>query len=82
MISEFGIEVPAHVITPDFRKNLVHVLKSSKGNIPVSIYVDDPETKYAVEFISKKFQISVTADFIADVRDLGLRFKVSRKNAS
>ena len=82
MISEFGIEVPAHVINPDFRKNLVHVLKSSKGNIPVSIYVDDPETKYAVEFISKKFQISVTADFIADVRDLGLRFKVSRKNAS
>ena len=44
--------------------------------------MDDPETKYAVEFISKKFQISVTADFIADVRDLGLRFKVSRKNAS
>ena len=58
------------------------ITKSSKGNIPVSIYVDDPETKYAVEFISKKFQISVTADFIADVRDLGLRFKVSRKNAS
>ena len=82
MISEFGIEIPAQVLNPDFRKNLVHVLKSSKGNIPVSIYVDDPETKYAVEFISKKFQISVTADFIADVRDLGLRFKVSRKNAS
>lgn len=82
MISEFGIEIPAQVLNPDFRKNLVHVLKSSKGNIPVSIYVDDPETKYAVEFISKKFQISVTADFIANVRDLGLRFKVSRKNAS
>ena len=82
MISEFGIEIPAQVLNPDFRKSLVHVLKSSKGNIPVSIYVDDPETKYAVEFISKKFQISVTADFIADVRDLGLRFKVSRKNAS
>ena len=82
MISEFGIEIPAQVLNPDFRKNLVHVLKSSKGNIPVSIYVDDPETKYAVEFISKKFQISVTADFIADVRDLGLRFKVCRKNAS
>ena len=51
-------------------------------NIPLSIYINDPQTKYSVEFISKKYQIAVTADFIADVKDLGLRYKVSRKNAS
>ena len=44
--------------------------------------VFDPVTNYIVEFISRKYHITVSADFILQLNELGLKYRVSRKNLS
>lgn len=81
-LTGFAIEMPANDITPDLRHKLVHLVKESKGNIPLSMIVFDPVTNYIVEFISRKYHITVSADFILQLNELGLKYRVSRKNLS
>ena len=81
-LTGFAIEMPANDITPDLRHKLVHLVKESKGNIPLSMIVFDPITNYIVEFISRKYHITVSADFILQLNELGLKYRVSRKNLS
>lgn len=81
-LTGFAIEMLANDITPDLRHKLVHLVKESKGNIPLSMIVFDPVTNYLVEFISRKYHITVSADFILQLNELGLKYRVSRKNLS
>ncbi len=81
-LTGFAIEMPANDITPDLRHKLVHLVKESKGNIPLSMIVFDPVTNYIVEFISRKYHITVSADFILQLNELGLKYRVSRKSLS
>lgn len=81
-LTGFAIEMPANDITPDLRHKLVHLVKESKGNIPLSMIVFDPVTNYIVEFISRKYHITVSADFILKLNELGLKYRVSRKSLS
>ena len=81
-LTGFAIEMPANDITPDLRHKLVHLVKESKGNIPLSMIIFDPVTNYIVEFISRKYHITVSADFILQLNELGLKYRVSRKNLS
>ena len=81
-LAGFAIEMLANDITPELRHRLVHLVKESKGNIPLSMIVFDPVTNYIVEFISRKYHITVSADFILQLNELGLKYRVSRKNLS
>ncbi len=81
-LAGFAIEMLANDITPDLRHKLVHLVKESKGNIPLSMIVFDPITNYIVEFISRKYHITVSADFILQLNELGLKYRVSRKSLS
>lgn len=81
-LAGFAIEMLANDITPDLRHKLVNLVKESKGNIPLSMIVFDPITNYIVEFISRKYHITVSADFILKLNELGLKYRVSRKSLS
>lgn len=81
-LTGFAIEMLANDITPELRHRLVHLVKESKGNIPLSMIVFDPVTNYIVEFISRKYHITVSADFILQLNELGLKYRVSRKSLS
>jgi len=81
-LTGFAIEMLANDITPELRHRLVHLVKESKGNIPLSMIVFDPITNYIVEFISRKYHITVSADFILKLNELGLKYRVSRKSLS
>ncbi len=81
-LTGFAIEMQANDITPDLRHKLVHLVKESKGNIPLSMIVFDPVTNYIVEFISRKYHITVSADFILKLNELGLKYRISRKSLS
>lgn len=81
-LTGFAIEMPANDITPDLRHRLVHLVKEYSGKIPLSMIVFDPVTNYIVEFISRKYHIAVSADFILQLNELGLKYRVSRKNLS
>ena len=42
------------------------------------MYLYDPQTRYNVEFKSRKFHVAVTNDFIYGLRDLGITYTVNR----
>lgn len=79
LLSGFTIELSTPMISADFRKHLMSVVKASKGTVPFSILLSDPKTQYVIEFQSRKYQVAVTADFISEIKNLGLRYKVLRK---
>ena len=79
LLSGFTIELTTPMVSADFRKHLMSVVKSSKGTVPFSILLSDPKTQYVIEFQSRKYQVAVTADFISEIKNLGLRYKVMRK---
>lgn len=81
-LTGFAIEMLANDITPDLRHKLVHLVKEYSGKIPLSMIVFDPVTNYIVEFISRKYHITVSANFILQLNELGLKYRVSRKNLS
>ena len=68
------------MLNQSFRENLVRVVKRHKGNIPLEMYLFDPETRYRIQFKSNKFQVAVTSEFIADLRRIGIdHYEVARK---
>ena len=79
LLSGFAIELSTPMVSTDFRKHLMSVVKASKGTVPFSILLSDPKTQYVIEFQSRKYQVAVTADFISEIKNLGLRYKVLRK---
>ena len=79
LLSGFTIELSTPMVSADFRKHLMSVVKASKGTVPFSILLSDPKTQYVIEFQSRKYQVAVTADFISEIKNLGLRYKVLRK---
>lgn len=81
-LTGFAIEMLANDITPELRHRLVHLVKEYSGKIPLSMIIFDPVTNYIVEFISRKYHITVSADFILQLNELGLKYRVSRKSLS
>ena len=80
LLKGFSIDLETPMLTPEFRKDLVRVVKRHKGNIPLTFYVYDPGTKYRIQFYSKKFQVAVSTDFIQDLATAGIhRYEIQKK---
>ena len=79
MLSSITLNVMSAQVDAAFRKDLVHLLKEFKGTTPLLIYIIDPATGYKIEFKSKKYQVAVTTEFIAELGRLGLSYKLGRK---
>ena len=58
---------------------LVGLVSRNKGTVPLTIYLTDPETRYTIEFLSKKFQVAVTAEFIEALERLDIHTKALQK---
>ena len=80
ILSGFSMDITTPMLTQAFREDLVKVIKHHKGNIPLTLYLFDPQTRYRIQFISKKFQVAVTSEFIQDLQRIGIdRYEVLRK---
>ena len=80
MIKAFGINIETPMLTPEFRKGLVKVIKSHAGKIPLEVFFYDPETRYRIQLKSNKYQVAVSTELINDLRHLGVdQFEVVRK---
>ena len=67
------------MLTPEFREQLVRTIKRNKGNVPLSMFLYDPEEKWNIEFLSRKFRVGVTAPFIEELNRLQIRYSVLKK---
>ena len=80
LLTGFSMDVTTPMLTQQFREDLVKVVKKHKGNIPLTLFLYDPGTKYRIQFLSKKFQVAVTSEFIQDLTRIGVnKFEVSRR---
>ena len=78
-IKGFAINITTPMLTPEFREWLVKTIKKNKGNVPLSMYLYDPENKWNIEFLSRKFKVAVTAEFIEELEKMRVRYSVLKK---
>ena len=78
-IKGFAINITTPMLTPQFRESLVALIRKNKGNVPLSMYLFDPEKKWNIEFLSRKFRVAVTAQFISELEKLRVRYTVLKK---
>ena len=80
ILSGFSMDITTPMLTQQFRKDLVAVVKKHKGNIPLTLFLFDPVTRYRIQFYSKKFQVAVTSEFLQDLHRIGIdKYEVLRK---
>lgn len=72
MLKGFSISLTTPMLTEIFRKQLVALVKANPGNIPLKMFLFDPQTKYNIEFHSTKFKVEVTTDFVDALKALGV----------
>ena len=75
----FAINISTTMLTPEFRDSLVGLIKKNKGNVPLSMFLYDPEKNWNIEFLSRKFRVGVTAGFIEELEKLNVRYTVLKK---
>ena len=78
-IKGFSINITTQMLTQEFRERLVKIIKSNKGNVPLSMYLFDPEKKWNIEFLSRKFKVAVTAQLIDELQLAGIKYSVIKK---
>ena len=79
MVTEFVLHIDSSRLSQDFRKQLVKLLKESKGKIPLIINLTDDTSGYKIDFRSKKFSVSVGQPLIDAVNKLQINYSFSRK---
>ena len=75
----FAVNISTTMLTPEFRDSLVGLIKKNKGNVPLSMFLYDPEKNWNIEFLSRKFRVGVTAGFIEELEKLNVRYTVLKK---
>ena len=75
----FAVNISTTMLTPEFRDSLVGLIKRNKGNVPLSMFLYDPEKNWNIEFLSRKFRVGVTAGFIEELEKLNVRYTVLKK---
>ncbi|MBE6235020.1 MAG: DNA polymerase III subunit alpha [Bacteroidales bacterium] len=78
-IKGFSISISTPMLSPEFREQLVKLIKKNKGNVPLTMFLYDPENKWNIEFLSRKFRVAVTSPFIEDLTRMQIKYNVSRK---
>ena len=79
LLKGFSISISTPMLSPEFREKLVGMIKRNRGTIPLTMFLYDPEKKWNIEFLSRKFQVAVTAEFIEELQRMGIRYSVIKK---
>ena len=75
----FSISISTPMLSPAFREELVKTIKANKGTIPLTMFLYDPEKKWNIEFLSRKFSVAVTSEFIDQLQRLGIKYNVIKR---
>ena len=75
-VKSLMLEVATDMITPAFRKELVSVLKKHKGKNRLSLKLVDRESKFMVDFFSKKYTVSVDMFLLEELSKMSVPYNV------
>ncbi len=71
LLAGFTVGISTPMLTADFRKKLVALVKANPGPTELKITLFDPQTHYNIEFHSTKFKVAVTSEFVYALKALG-----------
>ena len=75
----FSLRITTLMLNSEFRERLNRVIKRHKGNIPLTMFIYDPQTKYNIEFLSRKFQIAISAPLIEELNEMNIEYEVLKR---
>lgn len=75
----FAINITTPALNGEFRNKLVSLVSHNKGNVPLTLNLSDPKTGYKVEFLSKKFHVSISAPFLNELTRMHISYNVIKK---
>ena len=78
-VKGFSLQISTPMLTPEFRENLVKMIKRNKGSVPLTMFLYVPEKKWNIEFLSRKFKVAVTAQFIEELEAMNIKYNVVKK---
>ena len=78
-VKGFSIQLSTPMLSQEFREKLMKMIKKNKGNVPLTLFLYDPENKWNIEFLSRKFKIAVTADLLNELRSMNITWKLLKK---
>ena len=55
------------------------MIKKNKGTVPLTMFLYDPENKWNIEFLSRKFKVAVTSDLLNELRAMNITWKLLKK---
>lgn len=74
------VSMSTTMITPNFRKRLVEIIKNNQGTTPLKLFLFDPKTRYKIKFFSKKYNVNVSLDLIDELKNIGLNVEIEKKS--
>ncbi len=77
-VKSVTLNIPTHVINPDFRRSLSETLASNTGTVPLNIFLYE-EGGYSVKLTARRHSVSICPDFLDGLSALGLQYRVERK---
>ena len=78
-VKGFSIQLSTPMLSQEFREKLVGIIKRNKGTVPLTMFLYDPENKWNIEFLSRKFKIAVTSSLLDELRALNVTWKLIKK---
>jgi len=79
LVKNISIPVNTEIITPEFRKRLVQILKAYSGPTPVIIQLIDNPRGWKIDFQSKKFGVFVCHGLISALSEVNLAVAITQK---
>ena len=78
-VKGFSIQISTPMLTPEFRERLVKMIKRNKGSVPLTMFLYDPDKKWNIEFLSRKFKVAVTEQLLDELQELNISYSVVKK---
>ena len=78
-VKGLALQITTPQLTPEFREKLVSLIKSNKGNVPLTMSLYDPVKKWNIDFLSRKFKVAITAQLIEDLERLRIGYSIVKK---
>ena len=78
-VKGFSIQLSTPMLSQEFRERLVKMIKKNKGSVPLTMFLYDPENKWNIEFLSRKFKVAVTSDLLDELRAMNVTWKLLKK---
>ena len=78
-VKGFSIQISTPMLTPEFRERLVKMIKRNKGSVPLTMFLYDPDKKWNIEFLSRKFKVAVTDQLLDELQELNISYSIVKK---